>query len=289
MRAGAARDTGLGLHRPVPSMAVGFGAGHNVVLLANHQSEADPAVVSLLLESAFPRIATDIAYVAGDRVVSDPICIPFSLGRNLFCVHSKVPWSGGGCCTADRAGSESCVGGGCLQSGMSGAAEGQMEEGQCRKGEAPKAHMCRSDDLCGRRLWHPMAIGPGSKFLPDSGLWTLVVLQKHMDDDPKLKSAKSGANRKALKAMQVRRGLAEMCGARGGMRWRVCAPVESGAWCVVGVAAPVVRSYACAATFRPEAYHMQKALKSGGQLLWVAPSGGRDRRCDGPGDIRWCV
>lgn len=28
-------------------------------------------------------------YVAGDRVVTDPLCKPFSMGRNLFCVHSK--------------------------------------------------------------------------------------------------------------------------------------------------------------------------------------------------------
>ncbi|KDD76799.1 hypothetical protein H632_c100p1 [Helicosporidium sp. ATCC 50920] len=113
--------------------------GHNVILLANHQSEADPAVVSLLLESAFPRLAEDITFVAGDRVVGDPICIPFSLGRNLFCVHSK----------------------------------------------------------------------------------------KHMDDHPELKSAKTASNRKTLLAMQ-------------------------------------------------------KALAHGGQLLWVAPSGGRDRSTDGP-------
>lgn len=26
---------------------------------------------------------------AGDRVVADPLCKPFSMGRNLFCVHSR--------------------------------------------------------------------------------------------------------------------------------------------------------------------------------------------------------
>jgi len=30
-----------------------------------------------------------VVYVAGDRVVTDPMCKPFSMGRNLFCVHSK--------------------------------------------------------------------------------------------------------------------------------------------------------------------------------------------------------
>lgn len=47
------------------------------------------AVWALLLEHTHPRIATDVFYVAGDRVVSDPLCKPFSMGRNLFCVHSK--------------------------------------------------------------------------------------------------------------------------------------------------------------------------------------------------------
>lgn len=27
--------------------------------------------------------------LAGDRVVADPLCKPFSMGRNLFCVHSR--------------------------------------------------------------------------------------------------------------------------------------------------------------------------------------------------------
>ncbi|KAL5537552.1 hypothetical protein UlMin_044231, partial [Ulmus minor] len=28
-------------------------------------------------------------YVAGDRVLTDPLCKPFSMGRNLICVYSK--------------------------------------------------------------------------------------------------------------------------------------------------------------------------------------------------------
>lgn len=63
--------------------------GHNVVLLANHQTEADPAVMALMLEASHPRLATDLTYVAGDRVVLDPFCKPFSMGRNLLCVYSK--------------------------------------------------------------------------------------------------------------------------------------------------------------------------------------------------------
>eukprot|EP00204_Picochlorum_oklahomense_P000837 CAMPEP_0118797840 /NCGR_PEP_ID=MMETSP1161-20130426/298_1 /TAXON_ID=249345 /ORGANISM="Picochlorum oklahomensis, Strain CCMP2329" /LENGTH=433 /DNA_ID=CAMNT_0006725059 /DNA_START=15 /DNA_END=1316 /DNA_ORIENTATION=+ len=111
--------------------------GENVVLLANHQTEADPAVFALLLEARFPDLATDVIYVAGDRVVTDPLCKPFSMGRNLFCVHSK----------------------------------------------------------------------------------------KHMDDDPDTKAEKMATNRKTLRAMQ-------------------------------------------------------NSLNEGGKLLWIAPSGGRDRSVD---------
>ena len=36
-----------------------------------------------------PTPPQDVIYVAGDRVVSDPMCKPFSMGRNLLCVHSR--------------------------------------------------------------------------------------------------------------------------------------------------------------------------------------------------------
>lgn len=64
-------------------------AGENVVLLANHQTEADPGVFAHMLETTNPDLAENVIYVAGDRVVTDPMCKPFSMGRNLFCVHSK--------------------------------------------------------------------------------------------------------------------------------------------------------------------------------------------------------
>jgi glycerol-3-phosphate O-acyltransferase len=64
-------------------------AGDNVIILANHQSEADPGIWAHMLMHTHPSLATDVIYVAGDRVVSDPLCAPFSMGRNLFCVHSK--------------------------------------------------------------------------------------------------------------------------------------------------------------------------------------------------------
>lgn len=40
----------------------------------------------------FPSFATrpsEVIYIAGDRVVTDAMCKPFSMGRNLLCVHSK--------------------------------------------------------------------------------------------------------------------------------------------------------------------------------------------------------
>ncbi|KAM4073319.1 hypothetical protein ACB094_10G009400 [Castanea mollissima] len=63
--------------------------GHNIVLMSNHQTEADPAIIALLLEATNPRIAENMTYVAGDRVLIDPLCKPFSMGRNLICVYSK--------------------------------------------------------------------------------------------------------------------------------------------------------------------------------------------------------
>lgn len=63
--------------------------GHNVILLANHQTEGDPGVMALMLEKHYPSLATSLTYVAGDRVVLDTFCKPFSMGRNLLCVHSK--------------------------------------------------------------------------------------------------------------------------------------------------------------------------------------------------------
>jgi len=64
--------------------------GENVVFLANHQSEADPQVVSALLEKhGYAEEAEKIIYVAGHKVTTDPLAIPFSMGRNLLCIHSK--------------------------------------------------------------------------------------------------------------------------------------------------------------------------------------------------------
>ena len=64
--------------------------GENVVILSNHQTEADPQVLSILLERAgFSSLAEKIIFIAGHKVTNDPIAIPFSMGRNLLCIHSK--------------------------------------------------------------------------------------------------------------------------------------------------------------------------------------------------------
>lgn len=61
----------------------------NVVLLSNHQTEIDPQIISLLIENEYPQLASQMIFVAGHRVVTDPLAIPFSLGRNLICIYSK--------------------------------------------------------------------------------------------------------------------------------------------------------------------------------------------------------
>lgn len=61
----------------------------NVILFANHQIEADPQAISVLLEGYEPTFAEKLIFVAGTRVTTDPLAIPFSMGRNLLCIHSK--------------------------------------------------------------------------------------------------------------------------------------------------------------------------------------------------------
>lgn len=63
--------------------------GENVVFLANHQIEADPQIIYLLLEKKFNDLGENMIFVAGDRVTTDPLAKPFSMGCNLFCIYSK--------------------------------------------------------------------------------------------------------------------------------------------------------------------------------------------------------
>lgn len=61
----------------------------NIILFANHQSECDPQAISILLGKRFEKIAIQIIYVAGDRVITDPLAIPLSMGCDLLCIYSK--------------------------------------------------------------------------------------------------------------------------------------------------------------------------------------------------------
>ena len=64
--------------------------GENVVMLSNHQTEVDPQVMSILLEQEnLSELAEKIIFIAGHKVTNDPVAIPFSMGRNLICIHSK--------------------------------------------------------------------------------------------------------------------------------------------------------------------------------------------------------
>lgn len=63
--------------------------GENVIFYANHQIEADPQVFSEMTREKFPQIAKEIIFVAGERVLFDPVAAPFSMGRNLLCIYSK--------------------------------------------------------------------------------------------------------------------------------------------------------------------------------------------------------
>jgi len=74
----------------VKSIRDSLAAGENVVLLANHQTEADPQVLSLLLEEhGHGDLAEKTIFVAGHKVTTDPLAIPFSMGRNLLTIFSK--------------------------------------------------------------------------------------------------------------------------------------------------------------------------------------------------------
>ncbi|NGX60173.1 MAG: hypothetical protein KR126chlam3_01339 [Chlamydiae bacterium] len=63
--------------------------GHNAIFLANHQTEADPQAIFLMLEEEFEILAEQLIIIAGERVITDPLAIPFSMGCNLLCIYSK--------------------------------------------------------------------------------------------------------------------------------------------------------------------------------------------------------
>jgi hypothetical protein len=63
----------LGFRERWDAIDAALAKGENVVLLANHQTEADPGVFAHMLATTHPRLSTQVFYVAGDRVVSDPL------------------------------------------------------------------------------------------------------------------------------------------------------------------------------------------------------------------------
>ena len=67
-------------------------AGHNVILLANHQTEPDPYVIrSMFKKFVDPSddLLSKLVFVAGAKVRTDLFSIPFSKGLNLVCINSK--------------------------------------------------------------------------------------------------------------------------------------------------------------------------------------------------------
>jgi glycerol-3-phosphate O-acyltransferase len=63
--------------------------GENVILLANHQTEPDPQAIALLLEKNYSKFVDEMIFMAGSRVISDPLAVPFSKGCNMLCIFSK--------------------------------------------------------------------------------------------------------------------------------------------------------------------------------------------------------
>lgn len=70
-------------------IAVHLQKKNNVIFFANHQVEPDPHVIFLLLEKTHPELSKEMIFVAGHRVTTDPLAVPFSRGCNLFCIYSK--------------------------------------------------------------------------------------------------------------------------------------------------------------------------------------------------------
>ena len=82
-------DSSVFGHKHLDSIREQLDKKENVILLANHQIEADPMAITILLEPNYPTLAEKLIFVAGARVTTDPLAIPFSMGCNLLCIHSK--------------------------------------------------------------------------------------------------------------------------------------------------------------------------------------------------------
>lgn len=64
-------------------------ANENIILFANHQTEVDPQLMNIALERQYAQFASNVIFVAGDRVITDPLAVPLSLGCCLLCIYSK--------------------------------------------------------------------------------------------------------------------------------------------------------------------------------------------------------
>lgn len=83
------KDSTLTGHSELEKIERYLEADENVVFLANHQIEADPQVIALMLKDKYPLLTEKLIFVAGAKVTSDLLAIPFSMGCNLLCIHSK--------------------------------------------------------------------------------------------------------------------------------------------------------------------------------------------------------
>ena len=82
-------DSNLFGEANVDKIKAQMAAGDNVVLLSNHQTEADPSCWSFILHEGHEDLARKMVLVAGDRVTTDVVAVPFSKARNLLCIFSK--------------------------------------------------------------------------------------------------------------------------------------------------------------------------------------------------------
>lgn len=71
------------------AMNLALKQGENVILFGNHQTEPDPQLISIALQKDYPDMARSMIFVAGERVTTDPLAVPFSKGRYLLCIYSK--------------------------------------------------------------------------------------------------------------------------------------------------------------------------------------------------------
>jgi glycerol-3-phosphate O-acyltransferase len=61
----------------------------NVILFANHQVESDPQALSVLLGKKHEKLSSQIIYIAGERVIKDPVAAVFARGCDILCIYSK--------------------------------------------------------------------------------------------------------------------------------------------------------------------------------------------------------